>query len=148
MPVKTKFTGILLTYKVLLESSQSRYKKKGPLNLILAAIPLTKSPWNVFSNAIHCISHTSKALWTPFPLILSCTACNQVPLAVRRCFRATSLHSHFQLGKQRDPGDRSWVLVSLLSQLKTNVHVPLLLIICQQARNKLCSNVTHVQMFC
>jgi hypothetical protein len=45
-----------------------------------------------------------------------------------------------------DLRDRNWVLVSLLSLLKTHVYVPLLLIICQRAREQtslqcgMCSN--------
>jgi hypothetical protein len=47
-----------------------------------------------------------------------------------------------------DPRDKSWVLVSLLSQLKTHVYAPLLLIISQMLGNRLHSNAVHVQIFC
>jgi hypothetical protein len=34
------------------------------------------------------------------------------------------------------PSDKSWVLISLLSQVKTHVYAPLLLIICQESREQ------------
>jgi hypothetical protein len=47
-----------------------------------------------------------------------------------------------------DRRDKRWVLVSLFSQLKKHVYVPLLLIICQESWNKLRGNTAHVQVFC
>jgi hypothetical protein len=39
------------------------------------------------------------------------------------------------------------VLISLLSQLKTHIYVPLPLIICQVSGNILRGNLVHVQIF-
>jgi hypothetical protein len=47
-----------------------------------------------------------------------------------------------------DPRDQSWVLTSILSQLRTHVYATLLLIICQESGNKRCDNATQVQIFC
>jgi hypothetical protein len=47
-----------------------------------------------------------------------------------------------------NPRDKSWVLISLLSYLKTHVYALLLLIIYQELGNRLCGNAAHVQIFC
>jgi hypothetical protein len=71
--------------------------------------------------------------------------CSQFPLDVRHCFKMSSIQFYFQFGKQSDPRDESWVLISLLSWLKTHIYVPLLLVM-SRAREQTswqCSTCLH-----